>query len=447
MAVTEKIARLINDRQMISSGDTVITGLSGGADSVCLLIALNELSPVMSFTLRAVHVNHCIRGEESDRDELFCRDLCIRLGIPLEVFSVNVPEYAAQTGLSTEEAARSLRYGCFERAAHGQCCKIATAHNLCDNAETMLFNLTRGTGIKGMKGIPHIRGNIIRPLIGVTRNEIEDYLNQHGQQWVTDSTNLTEDYSRNKIRHRVIPALLEINSGFYSAAQRLSESAAEDEQYFTELLSRLSPEDMPSQPPSVRKRFIRQVLSQAGAECSAARLSELDCLIREKRNGRICIRGDIFAEVRKGVLSAERCIKPACENICITLEKGFSGEYFIPEIDKTVKITRVCDDNLAQSSIIHRKLTNNSLNYVKIQGVAVIRNKRDGDSIRFAKREHTTKLKKHYNALGLTPAQRACALVIEDEQGIIWSEYGGAAQRVFPDDDTQDIIEITVVRR
>ena len=208
------VINTIDEYGMIKKDDCITAALSGGADSVCLLIILKELSDKYSFTLDALHINHCIRGKESDRDEEFCRNLCKKYDIPLTVIRTDVPAAAAESKKSLEETARDIRYKAFEKHA-GDKGKIATAHTVSDNAETVILNMARGTGLKGLCGIPPVRDNIIRPLIDVTRQQIEDYLKSMNQGFVTDSTNLSDDYTRNRIRHKIIPELLKINEGFY----------------------------------------------------------------------------------------------------------------------------------------------------------------------------------------------------------------------------------------
>ncbi|MDE7226195.1 MAG: tRNA lysidine(34) synthetase TilS, partial [Ruminococcus sp.] len=217
----EKIHAFIEKYDMINSGDTVICGLSGGADSVCLLLSLLRLSEDMGFSVEAVHVNHCLRGEESDRDENFCRQLCLMLNVLFTAVSCDVGSHAESESISLEQAARDMRYQALQRIADGK--KIATAHNADDNIETILLNLVRGSGIKGLSGIPPVRGNIIRPLLTISRNEIEEYLSSENQDYVTDSTNLTDDYTRNKIRHNVIPVLKTINSSLADTTARTAE--------------------------------------------------------------------------------------------------------------------------------------------------------------------------------------------------------------------------------
>lgn len=447
MSVANTVRETIARYHMTQKGGKVIACLSGGADSVCLLRVLSELKNELDISLSAVHVNHCLRGEESDRDMHFCEALCESLDIPLRVFHVDVAGYCAEHGTSTEEGARILRYSAFaEEAQRLDGAKIATAHNRGDNCETVVFNLARGTGIKGLRGIPPVREDIIRPLIRVTREEIEEYLRSLGQDFVTDSTNLTEDYSRNIIRHRVIPVLSGINEGFGKAVTRLSESAAEDEEYFEELIKAIPESDIHSYPPSVRKRYIRKKLSEAGAECSYERLCELDGMMTSGKNVRYDLRGDLFAVFDSGRME----IKIIPQKSRISFEKAvdisLEGEISVPEFDKTVIIRRPCNDIFTDDGNVQRKLTNRLVNCDKIQGVVTVRNKRSGDKIRFHGRGVTTKLKKHFNALKLSETERQSALVMEDELGIFWCEYGGAAERVFPavTDSTGKTIDITV---
>ena len=447
MSVIDTVRETIARYHMTPKGGRIIACLSGGADSVCLLKVLSELKDELQISLSAVHVNHCLRGEESDRDMHFCMALCESLDIPLRVFHVDVTGYCAEHGTSTEEGARILRYNAF--AEEAQClggAKIATAHNRGDNCETVVFNLARGTGIKGLRGIPPVRGDIIRPLIRVTREEIEEYLRSLGQDFVTDSTNLTEDYSRNIIRHRVIPVLSGINEGFGRAVTRLSESAAEDEEYFEELIGSIPEYDICTYPPSVRKRYIRKKLSEAGAECSYERLCELDGMMTSGKNVRYDLKGDLFAVFDKGRMEIKNIPSKAHIGFEKRVDISRESEISVPEFDKTVIIRRPDNDIFTDGGNVQRKLTNRLVNCDKIQGVVTVRNKHDGDKICFHGRGVTTKLKKHFNALKLSETQRQSAIVMEDELGIFWCEYGGAAERVFPtaSDSTNKIIDITV---
>ncbi|MBR4224736.1 MAG: tRNA lysidine(34) synthetase TilS, partial [Oscillospiraceae bacterium] len=330
--------------------------------------------------------------------------------------------------------ARELRY----EALFGCDGLIATAHNMCDNAETVLFNITRGTGIRGICGIPYVRGRIIRPLLDVSREEIEAYLAEKGLSYVTDSTNLSDDYTRNKIRHNVIPVLTSIDPAFFRAVGRLSDAARTDEDHFDEILSGLTAEDVPTTHTAVRRRYIARVLTENSIPVSYDRICELDEIMGRRGSTKVCLSGDLFAVFRKGVMRLERIHElPAFEKIV-----DLDGCEIVTPYDKTVKIRRISCDDVPQDQKVHRILTYNALDRDRIQGVPVLRNKRDGDRIQLAGRGHVTRLKKFYNSLGLTYEQRASALVIEDDLGLIWSEYGGAAERAKASDGDMIVIEI-----
>ncbi|MBR5011737.1 MAG: tRNA lysidine(34) synthetase TilS, partial [Clostridia bacterium] len=221
----KKVLAAIEKNNMLETGVTVTVALSGGADSVALLYCLLELQKERSFNLNAAHLNHMLRGEESLRDENFVKELCDKLNIPLFCENTDVAAEAQKSGESIELAARKIRYDFLNRVSTGV---IATAHTASDSFETMLFNLSRGTAINGLCGIPPKRDNLIRPLIYCTRADVEEYCSQNGIAYVTDSTNLTDDYTRNKIRHNVIPVLKGINPSAEQAVMRTALSFSED---------------------------------------------------------------------------------------------------------------------------------------------------------------------------------------------------------------------------
>lgn len=206
----DKIKAVIKDNELIKEGERVVVGVSGGADSVCLLLVLKEIMPLECIT--AVHINHGIRGDEATRDEDFVLKLCKRQDIRLEIRRLDVPLFARDNKISEEEAGRVLRYRVFEeiRLLY-KADKIAVAHNLNDVAETFLMNLSRGSGITGLTGIKLRSGVLIRPLIKTSRAEIEEIVTFYGESFITDSTNNSLIYTRNRIRKRVIPELEEVN--------------------------------------------------------------------------------------------------------------------------------------------------------------------------------------------------------------------------------------------
>ena len=206
----------------------VLTALSGGADSMCLLYLLYSLREEFDFTLEAAHVNHGLRGAESDRDEAFVRAECDKLGVPLHILRVDVADEARRTGEGIEECGRRVRYAFFDSVAKGE---IATAHTCNDNAETVLQHLARGSGLRGLCGIAPMRDNIIRPLIACTRDQVEAYCRKHNISYVTDSSNLSDVYSRNRIRHSVLPTLGELYPAATQSIGRCASLLRQDADY------------------------------------------------------------------------------------------------------------------------------------------------------------------------------------------------------------------------
>ena len=200
----QKVLQYLRENDLLRGGDDVTVALSGGADSAALLWCLRKLAPALGIRLRAAHFHHGLRGPEADRDAEFCRELCARWEIPFLLGRGDAAAEAAKTGRSLEEAARVLRYAFLEQNAPGL---IATAHNADDNVETLLMHLLRGTGPRGLGGIPPRRGRVIRPLLSCTRAEILALLDREGLPHVEDSSNAGDDCLRNRLRHRVIPLL------------------------------------------------------------------------------------------------------------------------------------------------------------------------------------------------------------------------------------------------
>lgn len=219
---------------MIKKGDRIITALSGGSDSVAMLLLLCDYSrenPDLSLEIEAFHFNHKLRGEDADGDEIFCKELCEKLGVKFTSKSGNVKEYSEKTGKSIEEAARDLRYeALFEYA--GNDAKIAVAHNKNDRQETVLFNIARGTSIDGLRGIRYTHKNIIRPLLDITKEQTLEVCESHGVGFRTDKTNFETDATRNKIRLNVIPFIDgELGVDFGSKLTELSDLAEQDGDY------------------------------------------------------------------------------------------------------------------------------------------------------------------------------------------------------------------------
>lgn len=435
--VLENIRLAAGRFDMFGKADTIVCALSGGADSVCLTLALKELSSEYGFKIKAVHVNHLLRGAESDRDEQFCRDLCEREDIPLTVFRADAAAFSKEHKMSLESGARKLRYNFFDEVC-GENARIATAHTLSDSAETVIFNLSRGTGLKGLCGIPPVRDKMIRPLIYCKREEILSYLSERDQDFVTDSTNLSDDYSRNKIRHNVIPVLEELNNGFLDSIKRLTESLSEDERFLSELAKEHYDDDLRNVDASVRRRVIRSKLREAGIEPSGEKiLSAEECAL--KGNGKTVLSGELYAVAKNGRIQTE--IIPR-KRLVFPETKAIIGENpFL--CDKTVIISVNNGENNADGARVNDLLTKFALDCDKIQGELFLRNRRDGDSFIRAGRSFTSSLKKLMNE-SVPVGKRDKIAILADDKGIIWAEGFGIAERVKPDAFTKSYMNINV---
>ena len=219
-----KVSAYINKHKLLNANDLYIVALSGGADSVALLLLLKE----GGFNVHAAHCNFLLRGSESDRDEDFCVDLCRQLGVELHRAHFATREYAEAHKVSVEMAARELRYNWFEQLRKDiGAVGICVAHHRDDSVETVLLNMIRGTGLRGLTGIQPRNGYVLRPLLCVSRDEIELFLAKREQQYVTDSTNLETDVMRNKVRLQVLPLLRTLNPAVSDNIQRMVENVAE----------------------------------------------------------------------------------------------------------------------------------------------------------------------------------------------------------------------------
>lgn len=230
----QKVSRYIRQHGLVKQGDQITAGVSGGADSVCLLLCLAALAKGESFSLRAVHIHHGLRGEEADQDQAFVEELCRRLLVPCSCFAVDVAALAKRERRSLEEAGRKARYEILRREAGAG--KVAVAHHQGDQAETILWNLLRGSGIRGAGGMAPESGGIIRPLLTCTRPEIEAFLREQGQEWREDATNRADCYTRNRIRLYLLPLMeQEINCRSQEHLAVFGEQARELDQLLEEL--------------------------------------------------------------------------------------------------------------------------------------------------------------------------------------------------------------------
>ncbi len=432
---------------MLRQGDCVTVGFSGGADSVCLLHILCALQTELSVTLQAVHVHHGIRGAAADSDEQFCRTCCARLQIPITVVHADVPNICRQTHESTEECGRRLRYEAFGRTA-GDRGKIATAHTADDNAETVLLNLTRGTGLRGLCGIPPVRGNIIRPLISVTRTQVEQYCTENNLDYVTDETNFSADYSRNRIRLEVMPVLKSLNpsllSGVSGMTARLRDENAVLEQQANVLIkdfksqNRVPTAPLKIAPKAIACRVLQAVLAEKiGDMCTAAHLESVYALLF--KNGSVSLPTGIAVRVRNGYLEFPNPKETpewayTLHSDCMPTTKDTPAG-----VVKIQKYTRKDLQNL------HKDLLANAVDCAKIVGTLTLRSRRAGDRFTFPKRAVSKSLKKWMNEEKIPPESRNAVPLLAGENGeILWIGGVGASANVLPTDKTDTFFVLTL---
>ena len=391
-----KLERFLRQQEMVQSGDTVIVAVSGGADSVALLFALYLLKDKLEITLEAAHFNHNLRGEESSRDENFVRRLCDRYDIPLHVRSGNVT--AGEKGL--EAAARDARYT-FLSSLSG---KIATAHTADDNAETVLMHLIRGTGLKGLGGITPVRGNVIRPMLSCTRADVESFLEEWCLNHIEDSSNETDAFLRNRIRHHVMPLLTRENPRI---AENLSQTALRlrlDEEFITEQVdsTTLPPvESLKTMPKALRSRTLEAFLKRSGVkEPEDSHIALAEALVfSEKPSARASFPG--------GVTIARNYDRLICLREAEQLEETplpCPGEVILPGL-------RVTCQPAAERCNTPEAFT------VCPVGAIRLRARESGDSIRLS--AGTKSLKKLFIDRKIPAAQRQQIPVVCDDAGIL----------------------------
>ncbi len=440
----DKVKSRIEKDNMIPEGSTVVAAVSGGSDSMAMLWALNELKAEYNFTLCAAHVNHCLRGESADADEKFVCEKCAGMGVKLYVKRADVAALAAEQGIGLEECGRNVRYEFFNSI--GSNVIIATAHNLSDRAETFLFNFARGSALRGLCSIPPVRGNVIRPVIDCTKDEILEFCEKNRIEYVTDATNEDVTYSRNRIRHNIIKEFKHINHAFEASAGRCISALNEDEEFLSSLASAaveasecsggFSAELLASSAVPVKKRAIIKIIEAEKGVTPEYKFVDKICALLET-GGSMQINGGVTLRVRRGVLDFpdEACAPEAAE-LCGCLD--FGGAKISSEIVNKGEI-----NNLQN---ISNQVLEYCLDYDRIHGRVIVRSRVDGDSVTLAARNCTKSLKKLFNELVVPPEKRNSVAVFADDEGIILVEGAGVAKRAAAGKETEKLLIIRIER-
>ena len=429
-----KILKAFKDFSLLDGikSPTVTVALSGGADSMSLLYALVSLKDKLGITVEAAHFNHLIRGEEAYRDQHFCEDICKKLGIKLYVKEADVPLFAKQNNLSEETAARILRYQFFESINKGF---VATAHNADDNLETVIFNLARGSSIDGLCGIPVKRDIYIRPLILCARSEIEKYCQNNNIPFVTDSTNLSDDYTRNKIRHNILPVLREINPRVENTVLKTAFSLKNDGEFIN-----LKAEEF------VKENSFENKLRLDGfSKLHKALKTRVIKLFYENVTQKsllenIHINSVLNITEKSGKISLPDKWTASSDKLYLKLLKESATT---PDLTQySIDFTESDDNFLSKEEKINNLLLNNCLDCDKIVGKWKVRTRQSGDSIRLNNRGCTKTLTKLYSECKIPLEKRDILPIIADNKGVIWIYGIGVAQRCAVTKKTKHILKI-----
>lgn len=445
----QKALCALRQYSLFSQGDRIAVGVSGGADSVALLRFLAALRPQFGWDLVVCHIHHGLRGAEADRDECFVRALAEQLGLPCAVSRIDAAALALRDHISVEEAGRMARYAFFAQTA-GEGGHIATAHTLDDSIETVLMNLVRGTGLRGLCGIPRIRGNIVRPLLDCTRAEVEDYLGALGQPYCTDSTNLTDDYTRNRIRHDILPRLCALNPNFpgamarmlprLAAQQALTDClAAQSAQQLQAACGGLSRQGLSALPEPVCDRLLLRLLEQNRLPVSAAAVERMTETLRT--GGKLDLAARSWFFVAQGDLAAV-IYAPlgGIPPVPVPLPQEETPVILPFSPQKSLKLT-LCNKIVANTS---EKFNISLLKYAidcdRIRGYSFMRTRRPGDTFIVGKKQLS--LGEAWAAAGIPALLRPALMVLADEQGVLWAEGIGSSSRAAVTENTKQYVII-----
>jgi tRNA(Ile)-lysidine synthetase, N-terminal domain/tRNA(Ile)-lysidine synthetase, C-terminal domain len=432
----EKCRAAIERYSMLSPGDRVVVGLSGGADSCALLHFLCGLRDEFGLTVAAVHVNHMIRGAEAERDASFAGNFCEKLGVAFYLYERDVPSIAAEKGLGLEACGREIRYGILESEADALGAKIATAHTLSDSVETVLFHIIRGCSLTGLKGIPPVRGRIIRPLIECERSDVEEYCSRMGIEYVTDSTNFSDGYARNKIRLKILPLMREINPSALNAIGRLAGLAREDDDYLNAAADSVVENYLESgradalfgaDPPILGRALMAICWKKLNIVPERRHIvSMVECMGRG--NGAVNLPGGHLFRVKGQTIVMEP----------YSLRASDAGDFSDWRADLALGVImtpvgqKIVCRLMNKNSMIHddkneENVFKNCLDYDKIKK-AVFRFRREGDSFLRAGRKGTKSLKKLLNEEKIPAEIRGVLPMLEIEDRIAWICGIGAAE-------------------
>lgn len=454
----KKALATINKYNMLQKGDKVVLGVSGGADSVALLRMLCKQREELYLTLFVVHINHGIRGVEANRDEDFVCDLCAELGVDFTSKTFDVPKVAKEMGVTEEECGRFLRYEEFKNCLKtNNANKIAVAHNLNDQAETLIMRLCRGTGLTGLSGIAPVRDNIIRPLIECTRREIEEYLESLNQSYCTDSTNLKEDYARNKIRLSLLPYMeKEINSGVINNLAKTAELLSAEDKYIeeqaeiayknalekiTENAVYLRVKDLEKLPEVILRRVIRKgyrVFIKDIKDLTLRHITLVIHLLGAGTGKKINLAKGLGAQREYEFIKLTQNLKKEVENFCYFLDEDVP--VFVKEAGIYVEISKKAKKNDGNSHMVCTK----AVDCDKISGVLEVRNRKTGDLISINKENGHKKIKDFFIDQKIPFEERNRIVLITCKNQVLWAVGRRCGEYFIANSETKNKLYIHV---
>lgn len=471
----QKIRAFMLQEHMAEAGERVLAGVSGGADSVCLLLVLQALSRQMGFELEVLHIEHGIRGAESLADAQFTKELCSRLSIPFVLEQVNVPDYAKIHHMGIEEAARILRYHVFCREAGKSNIpvRVALAHHMGDNAETILFRMVRGSGIRGLRGILPVAEyqgvSFIRPLLKTSRDEIERYLLEKGQKYCIDSTNNDEAYSRNRIRLRILPELKEINPNAVLHMVQMEEQfvliydylSREAEKAKAETVSRegntlfLHTDKLEALHPAIQSEVVRLAVFEAAGQkkdIAEIHIKEVLSLLGRQPGKKISLPYGIVARLEQYAILLEReVVNLKTESVVFAeispeflLQCRENGRKQIVSIEGAdACLSFQVRENLEKIEEIPKKKYTKLLDYDKIKDGFLVRSRKQGDYFILNAQGHHKKLHRYMIDEKIPAHERAHILLLAKENEIVWMIGGRISENYKVTEETTCILEIT----
>lgn len=419
--MNNKVLKTVEKYNMLSKGDRVLIGVSGGADSIALLEFFVSVKEKYDLDICVAHIEHGIRGEDSVNDAEFVKNYCKKLGVNFYLKTIDAPNLAKKAKMGVEEYSRMARYDFFNTI---ECDKIATAHNLTDNIETLLFRLARGTGLKGACSIPAVRGKIIRPFIEVSSGEIRKWCNDNNIPYRVDCTNSDSAYSRNLIRLEILPLFEKLNANYQDNIENFISDVNEDYAFIDDYVKSIYPEivknneiDLPKLNEldlSIKKRILIMFFDENGYSLNRIHLqSVIDITLK---SGKSQIKENVFA------ISAKGKIRLAKFNDLNKKDEFVTKILNIDEFkDKNIDFYCDCD---------------------KIVGNIIIRAKQAGDRIKPAGRNVSKTLKKLFNESAYPIEKRDKKIVVCDDFGIVGVIGLCADERVKVDCNTAKILTI-----